>query len=54
MSPAIASFKEVNIENDRFYVESIFNYIGDMPGQCGGCSDAAVFTRIVSSRKAFQ
>ena len=53
MSPAIASFKEVNIENDTFYVESTFNYIGDMPGQCGGLSDA-VFTRIVSSRKAFR
>ena len=50
---AIASFKEVNIGNDSFHVESSFKHLGDLTGQCGGCSDA-VFTQIVSSWRAFQ
>ena len=50
---AIASFKEVNIENDSFHVESTFKYLGDTTGQCGGCSDAAS-TNIISLWKAFR
>ena len=50
---AIASFKEVNIGNDSFHVESTIKYLGDTTGQCGSCSDA-VSTRIVSSWEAFQ
>ena len=34
---AIASFKEVNIGNGSFHVESTFKYLG------GGCSDAAPY-----------
>ena len=50
---AIAYYKEVNIGNDSFHVESTFKYLVDMIGQCDGCSDA-VSTRITSSWKAFQ
>ena len=51
---AITNFKEVNIGNGSFHVEStFFKYLGDKIGQCGGCSDA-VSTRIVSSWKAFR
>ena len=50
---AIISSKEVYIKNDSFYVESTFKYLGDMIGQCSGCSDT-VSTCIVSSWKAFQ
>ena len=49
---AIASFKEVNIGNDNFHVESTFKYLGYTVGQCGGCSDA-FSTGIISLWKAF-
>ena len=54
IAPApFASFKEVNIRNDSFHVESTFKYLGDASGQCGGCSDT-LSSRIASSWKALQ
>lgn len=46
-------FREVNIRNDRFHVESTFKYLVDTFGQCGCCSDA-VSMYMVSWWRAFQ